>query len=93
MKFYNYFPLFLAILVISCQPNQDSSKIILETSGFPDSTKIYLVDTETTSMDSGYIINDNLVFYADVDEPKRFFIRPVIKTRADIDVKYFWKEN
>lgn len=78
---------------MSCNPNENNSKIVLETTGFADSTKIFLVNTETVRTDSGYIINNNLVFYADVDEPTKFFIKPVIRTRADIDVKYFWKEN
>jgi len=66
---------------------------MLETTGFPDSTKIYLVNTETVVTDSGYIINNHLAFYADVDEPTQFIIRPVMKSRADIDIRSFWKEN
>lgn len=93
MKNFKYFPISLLILLMSCNPNENNSKIVLETTGFADSTKIFLVNTETVRTDSGYIINNNLVFYADVDEPTKFFIKPVIRTRADIDVKYFWKEN
>jgi peroxiredoxin len=93
MKNYMYLPISLLILLISCSPNNDQSKIVLNTSGYPDSTKIYLWKVETESSDSGYIINNNLVFSADVDEPTRFNIRTVFKTRAEFEIKYFWKEN
>ena len=93
MKNYKFIPISLFILLISCNPNEEHSKIVLETTGFADSTKIYLVNTETVCTDSGYIINNNLVFNADVDEPTKFLIRPIFKTRADFRVKTFWKEN
>lgn len=78
---------------MSCSQNDNPSKIIIETTGFADSTKIYLHNTGKATQDSGYIVNNNLVFSVDVDEPTLFLIRPVIKTRADIDVKSFWKED
>jgi len=93
MKNYIYFPISLFIFLMSCNQNDNQSKIILETTGFADSTKIYLSDLENETTDSGYIINNNLVFSVDIDEPTQFNIRPVIKTRADIDAKFFWKES
>ena len=93
MKNYIYFPISLFIFLMSCNQNDNQTKIILETTGFADSTKIYLTDLEKETTDSGYIINNNLVYSVEIDEPTQFSIRPVIKTRADIDVKSFWKEN
>lgn len=93
MKNYIYFPISLFIFLISCNQNDNQSKIILETTGFADSTKIYLVDLEKETTDSGYIINNNLVFSVEVDEPTRFVINPVIISREDVDYRYFWKEN
>lgn len=94
MKKIIYFPISLFIFLIGCNQNDHQSEIILETTGFADSTIIYLVDTEKEiTVDTGYIINNNLVFSAEVDEPTRFLIRPVIKKRKDIDYKHFWKEN
>ncbi len=53
----------LIIFVISCMPEDNKSEILLETSAYADSTKIYLVDTETiTTIDSGYIVNNQACF-------------------------------
>jgi len=93
MKNYIYFPVSLIIFLMSCNPNDNQSQIVLETTGFADSTKIYLMNLEEQTTDSGYVINNNLVFSVEINEPTQFCIRPVIKSRADIDVKYFWKEN
>ena len=93
MKNYIYFPISLFILMISCKQNDNQSKIILETTGYADSTKIYLVHLETVTKDSGYIINNNLTFYVDIDEPTKFQIMPVWKKRERPDLKSFWKEN
>lgn len=93
MKNYICFPISLFIFLMSCSQNDNPSKIILQTTGFADSTKIYLYNSEKATQDSGYIVNNNLVFSVDVDEPTQFSIRPVIKTRADIDIKSFWKED
>ncbi len=83
----------IALFVISCMPEDNNSEILLKTTGYADSTKIYLADTETLESDSGYIINDQLIFNIDTDEPKKFQLRPVITTRADIDIRTIWKEN
>ena len=49
----------LLITLAACARNNDKSLIVLETTGYADSTKIYLVDTETTvDIDSGYIVNN-----------------------------------
>lgn len=78
---------------MSCNHNDNSSLILLEITGYADSTKIYLVDTEQMTSDSGYIVNNHLVFDVDIDEPKKFIIRPVFKTRENYQVRNFWKEN
>ena len=93
MKNYISFPIILFIFLIGCAHNGNRSLIILETTGFPDSTKIYLTDLDKATSDSGLIVNNQLIFNVEVVEPTQFMIRPVIKTRADIDTRTFWKEN
>lgn len=93
MKYYRYLPISLLILLMSCNLNEEQSKIVLQTTGFADSTKIYLTNYETMLTDSGYIMNNNMAFYADVDGPTMFAIRPIFETRATFEVKTFWKEN
>ena len=69
---------------------EDRSKIVLETTGYVDSTIIYLMNTETeTMLDTGYIMNNRLVFSVNVDEPTYMVVRPIIKSRKDIDYNYF----
>jgi len=86
--------IFLIGFFISCVPERNSSEILLKTSGYADSTKIYLVDTETiTTIDSGYIVNNKLLFNLDVAEPTRLLIRPVFKSRDNFQVRNIWKEN
>ena len=92
----NLLPILISLIlfIISCMPEDNKSEILLETSGYADSTKIYLVDTETTvDIDSGYIVNNRLVFDLEVVEPTRLMIRPVFKTREDFQVRYIWKED
>jgi len=94
MKHYFYFTIVLFIFLVSCVQPDNQSKIILETTGYPDSTIIYLMDVEReTTIDTGYIINNHLEFLVKIDSPTRFLINPVIKKREDIDYKYFWKED
>ena len=78
---------------MSCKPGNNSSKILLETTGYADSTLIYLVHMETATKDSGYIINNELVFDVDVVEPTPFQINPVFITRESFEYRSFWKEN
>jgi peroxiredoxin len=92
----NLLPILISLIIflISCMPEDNKSEILLETTGYADSTKIYLVDTETTvDIDSGYIVNNRLVFNVEVVEPTRLMIRPVFKTREDFQVRYIWKED
>lgn len=95
MKVLKY--LLMTVLIINlagCTLKNTESLIVLETTGYADSTMIYLVDTETTAdIDSGYIVNNRLVFDVEVVEPTRLMIRPVINTRADIDTRTIWKED
>jgi len=90
MKHVLYFPIILLFALTSCNSGDDPSQIVLETTGFADSTKIYLMNLAEQTSDSGYIINNNLAFSVDINEPTHFLIRPVIKSRADVDVK--WRE-
>ena len=84
----------LIVAFAGCTLENTESLIVLETTGYTDSTLIYLVHMETSATnDSGYIVNNRLVFNVDVDEPTPYMIRPVIKSRADIDTRSFWKEN
>jgi len=78
---------------MGCNQNNNQSQIILKTSGFADSTKIYLDNSLTQITDSGYIINNNLVFSVELNEPTRFTIRPIYKRGMPYDVKTFWKED
>lgn len=93
MKNYISFPIILLIFLMGCAHNGNRSLIILETTGFPDSTKIYLTDLDKATSDSGFIVNNQLIFNVEVVEPTQFMIRPVFKTRADIDTRTFWKED
>ena len=93
MKILTYFSILLFFFLAACNQDENQSKIVIETAGFADSTKIYLMDLETEISDSGYIISNNLVFSVEVDEPTRFVIRPVYTGRESIDYRYFWKEN
>jgi peroxiredoxin len=93
MKKIIYCSISLFILLVSFKPGNNSSKIFLKTSGFPDSTLIYLVHMETATKDSGYIINNELVFNVDVVEPTPFQINPVYITRESFEYRSFWKEN
>lgn len=84
----------LIILLAGCSQKNTESLIVLETTGYADSSLIYLVNMETAAtIDSGYIVNNQLVFTADVTEPTKFMVRPVFKTQADIDTRIFWKEK
>jgi len=94
MKKIIYYSISLLILLMSCNPDNNSSRMLLETTGFADSTLIYLVNMETaTTIDSGYIVNNQLVFDVDVVEPTPFLIRPVFITRESFEYRSFWKEN
>ncbi|MEJ5315900.1 MAG: TlpA disulfide reductase family protein [Tenuifilum sp.] len=94
MKKYILLSITFFIFLISCNNRNDSSKIVLITTNFPDSTLIYLTNIENETMDSGYIVNNLLEFtIEDINEPTLFYITPIIKSRADIDYCYFWKEN
>jgi len=95
MKKLKYLSITAFIITLAgCTVNNDKSLIVLETSGYADSTKIYLVNTETqTTIDSGYIVNNKLVFDVEVVEPTRLMIRPVFKTREDFQVRNIWKED
>lgn len=93
MKNYILISITFIFFLISCNYRADRSKIVLITSNFPDSTLIFLTNIERETKDSGYIVNNLLEFIVDIDEPTNFCITPIIKTRADIDYFYFWKEN
>ncbi len=95
MKKYLYFPILLFIILMSCNQNENHSKINIKLSGYADSTKIYLFNHETEKQDSGYIINNNLDFFVEVNEPTLFSIRTVFdyKKREEFENKLFWKEG
>lgn len=95
MKKFFYLSVSLFLILTSCVEKEDHAKIILETSGFADSTKIFLFNHEIEKQDSGYIINNHLVFSAEVNEPTLFSIRTVFdyKKREEFENKLFWKEN
>ncbi len=93
MKKYTYLTILLFFFLVSCRQSDNHSKIILQTIGFSDSTLIYLDNSITRNTDTGYIIDNNLVFSAETDEPTRFTIRPIYKRGVDYDMKSFWKED
>jgi peroxiredoxin len=92
MKNYIFYT-FSLILLVSCNNYNNNSKIILEANGFPDSTKIYITNIETETRDSGYIVNNKLIFLALVEEPSRFSINTVYTSRENLQHRSFWKEN
>ncbi len=95
MKKNFFLPILFLVILMSCNQNENRSKIIIELSGFADSTKIYLFNHETETQDSAYIINNNLDFFAEVNEPTLFSIRTVFnpQKREEFENKLFWKEN
>lgn len=93
MKKYTYFPILLLLIIIACNQNENHSKIILETTGFADSTKIILYNYETQISDTGFMLNNMLVFNAQVKEPTLFSIRNIAKSREAFDNRMFWKED
>jgi len=94
MKNQVYLQLFFVIfLMSSCTQNEDHSEIVLQATGFPDSTKIYLMNLENDSRDSGYITNNELIFSVKVDEPTPFVINTVYISRETYSSRYFWKEK
>lgn len=93
-KMKNYiFYTFSLILLVSCNKYNTNSKIVLEADGFADSTKIYITNIETETRDSGYIVNNKLVFLAPVEEPSLFSINTVYTSRENLQHRSFWKEN
>lgn len=93
MKNVSYLTILLVFFLMSCSQTDDHSKIILKTIDYADSTLIYLYNSITQNTDTGYVIDNNLIFSADTDEPTLFIIRPVYKRGVDYDVKMFWKED
>ena len=85
--------LFSILMMSNCTSNNVSSKIILKTSGFADSTKMYLYNTEKEAMvDSGYITGNNLILNFKTKKPVRLIIQPVITSRKDMNnMVVFWK--
>lgn len=95
MKKYIYFPILFFVILMSCNQNENRSKIVLKTTGFADSTKIFLFNHITEIQDSSYIINNILNFSAEVNEPTLFSIRTVwdYQKREEFENKLFWKED
>jgi len=95
MKNSFYFFISLFFILTSCSQKADQAKIIIETTGFADSTKIYLFNHEIEKQDSGFIINNHLIFSATVTEPTLFSISTVFnyQKREEFENKLFWKEN
>lgn len=94
MKHYILSLVYFLLLLFGCINRNEPSEIELITTGFEDSTKLFLMDLDQmVNVDTGFVIDNHLVFHAEVEEPTRFVIKPVIKKRSDVDNKYFWKEN
>jgi hypothetical protein len=84
----------LSCFLISAKEKENPFEIVVETSGFKDSTLVYLTDVKTdVAIDSGYIIGNNLVFLLKVDEPTQLIILTDYRKREDFEYKFFWKEN
>jgi thiol-disulfide isomerase/thioredoxin len=66
------------LLMQSCSQVSDHFTIIGKTTGFKDSTMLYLQDSKSVSlidnMDSTYVINNSFTFKGNVSEPKRLTI-------------------
>jgi len=89
----NYLVCSFILLMIGCNNPKDSGQIVLETTGFADSTVFNLMNLETEKLDTGYIINNRLIFDQPLTDPTRFCLYPLAKSRADFESLYFWKEN
>jgi len=84
----------LKILVVllalsSCTPKYSTIKLI--TSNYPDSTTIYLYNAETEKRDSGYIINNELLFEVNNIKPTLLTLRTDYKKREDFEYISIWK--
>jgi len=93
MKKLTYLTALLLIFLIGCNKNEHPTQIILNTVGFADSTIIYLDNSITQVADTGYIIDNSLIFSVENNEPTRYTIRPIYKRGMPYDVKTFWKED
>jgi len=84
----------ISSLITSCFQKENPSEIYIDAKKYNDSTLIYLVDVATdTAVDSGYVINNKLVFFLDVDEPTQLILATDYQIREDFEYKFFWKEN
>lgn len=77
--------------LIGCKP--DNSKVKLITSNYPDSTVIYLFNSETEKTDTGYIENNELIFNINNIEPTRLSLYTDYKKREDFENITIWKEK
>ncbi len=87
-----YIPITLIFtLILSCSENKDVSKIIIETNGIPDSIIFYLINWETERKDSGYVVNNHLIFNNPVNKPTEFILKTNFPTNNQS--MGFWVED
>lgn len=80
----------LAILIVSCNSNNNRFSIKGLTSQFPDSTKIYLTDdSRSIIIDSTFIIKNQFQFRGTVDS----LTQMTVHTKEFGDYKSLWVEN
>ncbi len=80
----------LLFALVSCNTNHNGFKITGLTSGFPDSTKIYLIESETSKIcDSALVLKNQFHFKGHTDSLKNY----TIHTKNFRDYKMFWIDN
>ena len=77
--------------LIGCTPKDSTIKLI--TSNYPDSTIIYLYNAETEKRDTGYIVNNELLFEVNNTEPTLLSLNTDYKKREDFEYISIWKDK
>jgi len=83
----------MLVFLASCNQKKENSQIVIHSSGIPDSTFVYLNDSEKEmNVDSGYFVNNELVFTVEVNEPTGFFLIIPKSEKNEPSYAYIWKE-
>ncbi len=83
--------LFLLVGLISC--NSQNSTVVLKTLNYSDSTLIYLYNTDTEKVDTGYIENNELLFIVNNTKPTQLMLSTDYKKRKEFEIITIWKEK
>lgn len=86
MKYIPYLQ-FILLSLLSCTTTNDS--ITINTQGYSDSTKVYLIDESANTIDSAYILKNIAALSSEVRKPTLF----MLQIKNDQGYKIIWKEN